>query len=138
MPNRSGRNTAYLHGQVLSHWTWLPPLRKQLAKAGGRFFNSGKQSVIKLLTPIGMRYDESYIQAFPFDKLMEGMVQPEMILETVDLMERAVNRGVLANIIINNRAGGNAPLLAQLLAVKFLQRVAPAPKPKGQLSLWDT
>jgi hypothetical protein len=22
-------------GQVLSHWTWLPPLRKQLVKAGG-------------------------------------------------------------------------------------------------------
>src|SRR5512135_3601317 len=25
-------------GQVLSHWTWLPPLRKQLAKADGRAF----------------------------------------------------------------------------------------------------
>ena len=22
-------------GQILSHWIWLPPLRKQLAKAGG-------------------------------------------------------------------------------------------------------
>lgn len=32
-------------GQILSHWTWLPPLRKQLAKAGGRFFNGGKQSI---------------------------------------------------------------------------------------------
>ncbi len=51
-------------GQVLSHWTWLPPLRKQLAKAGGRFFNSGKQCVIRLLTPLGMRYDESYIQVY--------------------------------------------------------------------------
>ena len=29
-------------GQVLSHWTWLPPLRKQLAKTGGEFFNAGK------------------------------------------------------------------------------------------------
>jgi uncharacterized protein YecE (DUF72 family) len=28
-------------GQVLSHWTWLPPLRKQLAKADYRVFNSG-------------------------------------------------------------------------------------------------
>jgi uncharacterized protein YecE (DUF72 family) len=124
-------------GQVLSHWTWLPPLRKQLAKAGGRFFNAGKQCVIRLLTPLGMRYDDSYIQAYPFDKLVEGMVQPEMILETVDLMEQAVNQGVLANVIINNRAGGNAPLLAQLIAAKFLQKVAPAAKPKGQLSLWD-
>jgi hypothetical protein len=28
-------------GQVLCHWTWLPPLRKQLTKAGARFFNAG-------------------------------------------------------------------------------------------------
>lgn len=124
-------------GQVLSHRTWLPPLRKQLAKAGGRLFNAGKQCVIRLLTPLGIRYEDSYVQAFSFDKLVEGMVQPEMILETVDLMWQAVNQGVLVNVIINNRAGGNAPLLAQLIAGKFLQRVAPATKPKGQLSLWD-
>jgi uncharacterized protein YecE (DUF72 family) len=124
-------------GQVLSHWSWLPPLRKQLAKAGGRFFNAGKQSIIRHLTPLGMRYDDSYIQAYPFDKLVENMLQPEMILETVDLIMQAVNQGVLVNVIINNRAGGNAPLLAQLIARKFLQRVAPAAKPKGQLSFWE-
>jgi uncharacterized protein YecE (DUF72 family) len=124
-------------GQVLSHWTWLPPLRKQLAKAGGRFFNPGKQCVIRLLTPLGMRYDDSYIQAYPFDRLVEGMVQPEMILETVDLMEQAVNQGVLVNVIINNRAGGNAPLLAQLIAGRFIQKIAPAAKPKGQMSFWE-
>jgi uncharacterized protein YecE (DUF72 family) len=37
-------------GQVLSHWTWLPPLRKQLAKASGRFFNAGNECVIRLMT----------------------------------------------------------------------------------------
>jgi uncharacterized protein YecE (DUF72 family) len=125
-------------GQILSHWTWLPPMRKHLTKAGGRFFNSDKQVVIRLLTPLGMRYDESYIKAYPFDKLVEGMVQPEMILETVDLMWQAVNKGVITNAIINNRAGGNAPLLAQMIAKKFLQRIAPAAKPMGQLSLWET
>jgi uncharacterized protein YecE (DUF72 family) len=30
-------------GQILSQWTWLPPLRKQLTKASGRFFNEGNQ-----------------------------------------------------------------------------------------------
>jgi hypothetical protein len=124
-------------GQVLSHWTWLLPLRKQLAKAGGRFFNAGKQCVIRLLTPLGRRYDDTYIQAYPFDRLVEGMLQPEMILETVDLMWQAVNQGVLVNVIINNRAGGSAPLLAQLIAGRFLQRVAPAAKPTGQLSFWE-
>ena len=125
-------------GQVLSHWTWLPPLRKQLAKAGSKFFNAGKQGGIRLLTPLGMRYEDSYMQAFPFDKLVEGMLRPEMILETVDIMWQAVNQGVMINVIINNRAGGNAPLLAQLIAEKFLKKVEPAPKPKGQLSLWGS
>ena len=78
-----------------------------------------------------MRYEDSYIQAYPFDRLVEGMVQPEMILETVDLMMQAVNQGVVANVIINNRAGGNAPLLAQMIAGKFLQKVAPPPSPKA-------
>jgi uncharacterized protein YecE (DUF72 family) len=121
-------------GQVLSHWTWLPPLRKQLTKAGGRFFNSGGQSVIRLLTPLGMRYEDSYVQAFPFDKLLEGMLPPEMILETADLMMEGINQGVVMNIIINNRAGGNAPLLAQMIARRFLQKTQPPPK--GQLTLW--
>jgi uncharacterized protein YecE (DUF72 family) len=125
-------------GQVLSHWTWLPPLRKQLTKAGGRFFNAGKQCVIRLLTPLGMRYEDSYVQAFPFDELVEGMVRPEMILETVEIMRQGVEQGVLVNVIINNRAGGNAPLLAQMIARKFLRSITPVPKPKGQMSLWET
>jgi len=82
-------------GQVFSHWTWLPPLRKQLTKAGGRFFNADKQGVIRLLTPLGMRYEDSYKQAFPFDKLVESMLRPEMILETLDIMLAAVNQGVM-------------------------------------------
>jgi hypothetical protein len=65
------------------------------------------------------------------------MLQPEMILDTVDLMEQAVSQGVLVNVIIDNRAGGNAPLLAQMIAGKFLQKIAPVAKPKGQLSLWE-
>ena len=124
-------------GQVLSHWTWLPPLRKQLAKAGGKFFNAAKHCVIRLLTPIGMRYEDSYIQAYPFDRMVEDMVHPEMILETADLLWQAVNQGVMVNVIINNRAGGNAPMLAQLIAKKFLHRGGQASKPKGQLSLWE-
>lgn len=38
-------------GQVLSHWTWLPPLRKQLAKAHDKIFNSGRQRIVRLMTP---------------------------------------------------------------------------------------
>lgn len=114
----------------------LPPLRKQLTKAGGRFFDRGGQSVIRLLTPLRMRYEDSYIQAYPFDQLVEDMLQPEMILERVDLIWQGVNQGAVMNVIINNRAGGNAPLLAKMIAEKFLKKLEPAPKPKKQLSLW--
>jgi uncharacterized protein YecE (DUF72 family) len=107
-------------GQVLSHWTWLPPLRKQLAKASGRFFNAGKQMIVRLMTPIGMRYEEAYLKAFPFDKLVEGMMSPRMPEETAEVMVEAIKQGVQANVIINNRAGGNAPLIAQKVAERFL------------------
>jgi hypothetical protein len=112
-------------GQVLSQWTWLPPLRKQLAKASGRFFNAGNECVIRLLTPLGMRYEDSYVKAYPFDKLVEGMMQPEMVLETVEIMKTAIEKEVVVNLIINNRAGGNAPEIAREIAKKFVGKVKP-------------
>jgi hypothetical protein len=107
-------------GQVLSHWTWLPPLRKQLAKARQSIFNSGRQRIVRLMTPIGTRYEDAYAKAYPFDKLVEGMLQPEMVLEAADLMRRAIVEGVETSIIIKNRAGGNAPIIAQKVAEQYL------------------
>lgn len=123
-------------GQVLSHWTWLPTLRKQLAKADGRFFNAGNECVIRLLTPLGMRYEDSYVNAYPFDKLVEGMMAPEMVLETVEIMKGAAEKGVLVNLIVNNRAGGNAPLIAREIAKKFLGK--PKSETPRQMNLWDS
>lgn len=107
----------------------------QTGEGGGKFFNSGGQCIIRLLTPLRMRYEDSYLQAYPFDRLVEGMFQPEMILDTVDLMRQGVDQGVTVNVIINNRAGGNAPLIAEMVAKKFRGRMEPI-APKGQLSLW--
>jgi uncharacterized protein YecE (DUF72 family) len=121
-------------GQVLSHWTWLPPLRKQLAKADGRFFNAGNACVIRLMTPLNVRYEDAYAKAYPFDRLVEGMLQPEMVLETVEIVKGAVEKGVLVNLIINNRAGGNAPMIAQAITEKLIPK--PTPKTKTQMSLW--
>jgi uncharacterized protein YecE (DUF72 family) len=123
-------------GQVLSHWTWLPPLRKQLAKADGRFFNAGKECVIRLLTPLGMRYEDSYVKAYPFDRLVEGMMAPEMVLETVEIIKKAMEKEKVVNLIVNNRAGGNAPLIAREIASKFLGK--PESKTPRQRKLWDT
>ncbi|MFH0786245.1 MAG: DUF72 domain-containing protein [Pseudomonadota bacterium] len=106
-------------GQVLSHWTWLPPLEKQFNLAGRRFFNAGRQAVVRLMTPLGRRYEDAYEKAFPFDKLIEGMLQTRMIEETVRLMRLGIERQIQMNIIINNRSGGNAPLIARQVAEQF-------------------
>jgi hypothetical protein len=112
----------------------LPPLRKQLAKADGRFFNAGKELVIRLMTPLDMCYEDAYARAYPFDKMVDGMLQPEMVLETVEIVKGAVDKRLLVNLIVNNRAGGNAPLIARKIAERLFPK--PAPKPKGQMSLW--
>ena len=109
-------------GQVLSHWTWLPPLRVQFARAGHRVFNSGRELIIRLCTPLKMRYEDAYAKAHPFDKLIEGMLQPKMIEETAKLMHEGIEMGAKVNVLVNNRTGGNAPLIAQMIAEKFLQQ----------------
>jgi uncharacterized protein YecE (DUF72 family) len=107
-------------GQVLSHWTWLPSLQEQFALAGQRCFNSGSQSIIRLMTPRGTRYEAAYAQAHPFNQLVKGMLQPSMVEQTVDLMWTSVRQAVQVNVIVNNRSGGNAPLIAQQLARRFV------------------
>jgi uncharacterized protein YecE (DUF72 family) len=106
-------------GLVFSHWTWLPPLRKQLAKAGMEFFNAGKQVVIRLITPLRMSYEESYAKASPFNKMVPGMLDPEMIEDTAKIVNEAIKDKVQVNLIINNHAGGNAPLIAEKIAQRL-------------------
>jgi uncharacterized protein YecE (DUF72 family) len=106
-------------GQVLSHWTWLPRLLKQFGHAGNMFTNS-ESCIVRLITPIGMRYEAAYAMAFPFDKMVDGMMQAEMIPETVSLMRTAIDRAVTMNVIINNRSGGNTPLIAREIVNNFL------------------
>ena len=66
-----------------------------------------------------MSYDESYAKAFPFDKLVPGMLDPEMIEDTAKIVTEAVKDKVQVNLSINNRAGGNAPLIAEKIADRF-------------------
>src|SRR4030066_956377 len=79
-------------GLVYSHWTWLPPLSKQFSKTEGRFFNSGGDCIIRLITPMRMSYEDSYAKAFPFDKMVEGMLNSQMIEDTVQLIKEALKR----------------------------------------------
>jgi hypothetical protein len=50
------------------------------------------------------------------DEMVGGMLDPEMIEDAAWIMNAAVMDKVQVNLIINNRAGGNAPLLAQKIA----------------------
>jgi uncharacterized protein YecE (DUF72 family) len=113
-------------GQVLSHWTWLPPLRRQLNKGKGKFLNADKQCIVRLMTPLRVRYEEAYLKAYPFDKLIDGMMSHHMVEETVEIMSASIREGVGVNVIINNRAGGNAPLIAQKVSQKFLGKLPEA------------
>jgi hypothetical protein len=76
------------------------------------------------MTPLGMKYEEAYAKAFPFDKLVDGMMSPRMVEEAAEIMASAVQEGVRANVIINNRAGGNAPQIAQKVATKFSELIS--------------
>lgn len=40
-------------------------------------------------------------------------------------MKTAIEKGELVNLIINNRAGGNAPLIAREIAEKFMGKKEP-------------
>jgi hypothetical protein len=42
-------------------------------------FNSGRELIIWLNTPLKIRYEEAYTKVHPFDKIVEGRLQPKMI-----------------------------------------------------------
>ena len=44
---------------------------------------------------------------------------PEMIEDTVKIVNEAIKDKIQVNLIINNRAGGNAPLIAQNIAARL-------------------
>jgi phosphoheptose isomerase len=78
------------------------------------------------MTPLRMRYEEAYIKAHPFNKLINGMMSSHMIEDTVEIMLAAIDQGVHINVVINNRAAGNAPSIAEKISERFLKLI-----PKG-------
>lgn len=111
-------------GQVLSHWTWLPSLEEQFNLSGRRCRNRERTCVIRLMTPRGVRYEDAYARAFPFDKLVDGMLDRRMVTDTARILWTAVAERAETHVVVNNRSGGNAPLIAQQLALAF-DRLAP-------------
>lgn len=58
-----------------------------------------------------------------------------MSIRVVKIGKNAIEKGVLVNLIINNRAGGKAPLIAQEIAEQLKPETPP--KSNGQLHPWQ-
>lgn len=56
-----------------------------------------------------MSYEEVYAKAFPFSRVVDGMLDPEMIDGAARILNEATKNRFQVNIIISNQIGGNAP-----------------------------
>lgn len=114
-------------GHVFSHWTWLPPIRRQWALTRERLTAANRQVVARLLTPRDMKYAEAYAAAHPFEKPVAELSETEqahdMVLDTTALAFRAEAQNARLNVIANNRAWGNAPDLNRAIAHRILDEV---------------
>jgi len=112
-------------GYVFSHWTWLPSLREQWKLSGGRFTAKDGNAVVRLLTPLRMKYEDAYALSHPFDKpvpeLAESPQTRDMIADVAALVYQAMERDAMLDVIINNRVYGNAPSLGQAIAYRVLK-----------------
>lgn len=111
-------------GFVFSHWTWLPMIRRQWAKAGQRFTAANGEAVCRLLTPRDVKYADAYAQAHPFDRAVPALSETkqarDMVLDATALAFQAEAQNATLNLICNNRAWGNAPALARTIAGRAL------------------
>lgn len=109
-------------GLVLSRWTWLPSLRQQIDLAGGWFDGGDGSRIIRLITPRGRTYQQTYAAAHPFSETVPGMLSDSVVEESVEIIRGVVREGSRLYLFVNNRAGGNAPLSAMRIAREFLAR----------------
>ena len=114
-------------GHVFSHWTWLPPLRKQWSMTGERLTAADGQVVTRLLTPRDTKYAKAYATAHPFEEPVPELSETEqardMVLDVTALAFRAEAQNATLNVIANNRAWGNAPDLNRTIAHRILDHV---------------
>ena len=90
-------------GNVFSHWTWLPHLKRQWEQGEGF---TGSVSITRLLTPLRMRYEETYARYQPFDRLIDEY--PQMYADAAMIIREGMKAGLPTVTVANNRAGGNS------------------------------
>lgn len=95
-------------GNVFSHWTWLPSLKRQWEQAQG--FTSGL-GITRLLTPPKTNYEETYARYAPFNRLLDEL--PDMYRDAAFIIRSGMDIDLPTITVVNNRAGGNAPEIAR-------------------------
>ena len=75
------------------------------------------------MTPLQMSYEESYADAFPFDKMVPAMLNPEMIEDTAKMANEAIKDRVQVNLIMIDT--NTLPLLSalhQMSSLRYIQK----------------
>ena len=101
------------HGvaHVYNHWSYMPSLADQHRRMGETF--TAPFTVIRLLTPLKMAYEDAKKRAQPYNKIVAEL--PEMRREAVRLIRQSIGHAKRAYVLVNNRAEGNAPTTIQAL-----------------------
>ena len=95
--------TKHRVAHVYNHWSYMPSIAEQLS-------NSDPTSdfiVSRILTPLGMSYQDTVAKFSPFNKIIEPQLQ--MRQDVVKLARLAIERKIPAYLLINNRIEGCAP-----------------------------
>jgi uncharacterized protein YecE (DUF72 family) len=106
------REVLQRHGvaHVYNHWSSMPELAEQHRRM--ETFTA-PFTVLRLLTPLKMTYEDAKQRAMPYDKIVGEL--PEMRAQTMRLVKEAVRQKVRAYVLVNNRSEGNAPLTVAAL-----------------------
>lgn len=113
------RSILNTHGvaHVYNHWTSMPPLADQHQRLGQTF--TAPFAVMRLLTPLGTKYEDAVKAAEPYNKLIKPL--STMRTEALDLIRTLVAEQRRAYVLVNNRAEGCAPLTVQALVDQLRQ-----------------
>lgn len=106
---------AYFHAlnnagatHCFNHWHFMPALRHQMKRAALAGGLTAPFFVARLLTPLGVSYARAVQMHTPYDRIKTP--QPDMRLDVVRLLRRAVAREAETFILANNRVEGNSPM----------------------------